>query len=200
MRKHILVLTCFILIFIFTAPAALSCHEEYNLQGLQNFLSDLKKAYEREDVNLFLSLFAPFSSATDLVRNTDLIYTKDLIRSELELSFASVSGLQVDFSETEILIAGNMGMVRTLRTLKAEETPFINARLVYTLQKKTSCGWDYGWGYDWFNQKWEIISQVLLDEWYDFTFKDLEAANKIYPEENTSSKRGVEHRRNPLLF
>lgn len=197
MRKHTLVLTCFILIF--TAPAALAWHEEYSLQGVRNFLSDMKKAYETEDINLFLSLFAPFSSTTDMVRNTDLIYTKDLIRSELELSFASVSGLRVDFSETEILVEGTMAMVRTLRTLKAEETPFINVRIVYTLQK-TNHGWGYGWGYGWCNQKWEIISQVLLDEWYDFTFSDLGAANNLYTDQNTSSKTGVEHRRNPLLF
>ena len=203
MRKNTLVLACFILIF--TAPAALAWHtwyEEYNLQGVRNFLSDMEKAYEREDINLFLSLFAPFSSTTDLVRNTDLIYTKDLIRSELELSFASVSGLQVDFLETEILIEGNMGMVRTLRTLKAEETPLINVRIVYTLQK-TSHGCDYGWGHGWPKQKWEIIGQVLLDEWYDITFRDQARsgiANKLYPAENTNSKTDVEYRRNPLLF
>ena len=141
MRKCIVFFA--LLILTFTAPTALTWHEDINLQGVQSFFSDLKRAYETEDINLFLSLYAPYSSTTDMVRNTDFIYTKDLIRSELELSFESVSGLQADFSEMEILTEGTMAMVRTLRTLKAEETPFINVKIVYTLQKK-SPGWGYG--------------------------------------------------------
>lgn len=159
-RLSILVLVFLCLIATMQPMAAADKETDRNVQEVAAFFAELKRAYETEDLNLFLQCHATPLPSTDVVRDTITIYTEDMMREELSLLFAMLDQIQIDFLDLEVVVDRGLAIAKTLRRGAAPGMPVVYVRMVFTLRKGNN-----GWG----SEGWKIVGDTLIDEWYDFT-------------------------------
>jgi len=142
-----------------TAPESTADTERSALKDvpaqIQSVFDLLVQAYAAEDVDLVLSCYQPIETCTDVVRNTDTIYTEAMNREELTWLFAMIDDIHIEFTTSQVITEDRTAMVRTVRRASAPGFPDAYVELSYVLLKQ--------------GNKWRIAHEVLLTERYDET-------------------------------
>ena len=120
---------------------------------IQSVFDLLVQAYAAEDVDLVLSCYQPIETCTDVVRNTDTIYTEAMNREELTWLFAMIDDIHIEFTTSQVITEDRTAMVRTIRRASAPGFPDAYVELSYALYKQSN--------------KWQITHEVLLSERYE---------------------------------
>ena len=122
------------------------------------FLDRLQAAYQTANIPLFISLYNDPSVAADVTRDKNRFYTSAEMKEELEQTFIGLTGIQCTFSGRQITAEGDMIMIRTMRSVTANEIPiYANCLILMVLRKPFSHRqpWDY-----------VVTDQILLKEEY----------------------------------
>jgi hypothetical protein len=151
-------------------------HNQDPMQIANEYLDKMQKAYETENLPLFLSLYNDPFVAVDVVEDSNDLYTITRTKDEVGQMFDGFSGIKCIFADRQITFEGDMIMIRTMRSFTANEFPMIaKCDMVMVLRKS----------YDQ-REFWKFIAtdQLLLKEEY----VEQETANSINKLSATANK------------
>ncbi|MGE5598465.1 MAG: hypothetical protein ACM3XS_03720, partial [Bacteroidota bacterium] len=154
MQRYILPLAVAVLLAFAGPVSAADWHEQQQIQQVRQVFHQLEEAYEKEDVELFLSCFTPCVTSVDVPRNTVDIYTETETRTELGMLFAMLDGIKMDFLDLQIAVEGDAATATTVRRGAVTGLPTIYVKMVYTLRLNSAGAWI-------------IDGDVILDEWME---------------------------------
>ena len=149
------------------------------------FLDRLQAAYQTANIPLFISLYNDPSVAADVTRDESRFYTSAEIKEELEQTFAGLTGIQCSFNHRQITAEGDMIMIRTLRSVTANEIPITANCLILLVLRKPFVHrqpWDYG-----------VTDQIILKEEYIPKSEAGIQSNTNNIEQQTSSHKSHRH-------
>lgn len=155
MKRNVIALAAAVLMALAGPVSAADWHEQQQIQRVRKVFVQLEKAYETEDIDLFLACFEPCVTSVDVPRNAMDIFTAAESRAELEMVFAMLDGIEMDFLDLKIAVEGGAAMASTVRRGAAPGSPVIYVKMVYTLRLGS-------------DGAWRIDGDVILDEWQEF--------------------------------
>ena len=136
-------------------PMAADWPTHPDIQGVEQLFTDLKRAYETEDIDLFLRCFDPYVTSVDIPYNSTTIYTEAMTRAELSALFTLLDNIRIDFLYLQIIVERGTAMATTLRRGAAPGFPTVYVKMVHSLRKNGN-----GWG----SSPWQIDGNVVLDD------------------------------------
>lgn len=122
------------------------------------FLDKLQMGYETANIPLIISLYNDPLVAVDVTRDINIFYTASSLKAEIEQALTGLTGIKCSFTDRQITAEGDMIMIRTMRSVTANEAPIIaNCLMLMILQKsvKSKESSDY-----------IVMDQILLKEEY----------------------------------
>jgi hypothetical protein len=122
------------------------------------FLDRLQAGYETGDIPLIVSLYNDPLAAVDVTRDENKFYTASSFQTELTQALTGLTAKKCSFSERQITAADDMIMIRTMRSVTANEVPITANCLMVMILRKTFIhkdSWDY-----------IVTDQILLKEEY----------------------------------
>jgi hypothetical protein len=128
------------------------------LKIANEYLDTMQKAYETENLPLFLRLYNDPFVAVDAVEDSNDLYTIERTKDEVGQMFDGFSGIKCVFADRQITFEGDMIMVRTMRSFTANEFPMVaKCDMVMVLRKSYTQ-----------REFWKFIAtdQLLLHEEY----------------------------------
>ena len=133
-------------------------HNQDPLKIANEYLDTMQIAYTTENLPLFLRLYNDPFVAVDVVEDSNDLYTIERIKDEVGQMFAGFTGIKCVFADRQITFAGDMIMIRTMRSFTANEFPMIaKCDMVMVLRKSYTQ-----------REFWQFIAtdQMLLHEEY----------------------------------
>jgi hypothetical protein len=147
------------MIVTIVSSVGLAAKPERDPAVIANELLDrLTTAYVTKNVPLLASLYDDPTVAGDITRNLYEFYTAERLTTELEEVFSSLTGITTVFTDRQITSEDDTIMVRTFRTVGANEIPFV-AKVELLLVLKQPSSHKQPWNY-------VITDQILLSEEY----------------------------------
>lgn len=153
-----------IFIGVTVSPVGLAAGEA-NTNGLPHqdsvmianqFLDRLQMGYETVNSLLLVSLYNDPCAAVDVTRDENYFYTASSLQEEVNQSLTGLTGIKCTFTDRQITAEGDMIIIRTMRSVTANEVPIIANCLVIMILRKPFIHrqpWDY-----------VVTDQILLKE------------------------------------
>ena len=130
-----------------------------NPEAIANhFLDRLQVGYENADISLITGLYNDPVAAVDITRDEHRFYTASSLQAEMTQALAGLTERKCRFTDRQISAEGDMIMIRTLRSVTANEIPITANCLMLMILRKQFLREGPG--------EYVVTDQILLKEEY----------------------------------